>query len=96
METTVCACIVIVVLSIASGMLYSTLVYWHPDFSQAKFEPGDMIVLKVGGIGQVITRHGERRGAPGYPTYVFRYEVRQNTQHGTLTQTYQEWELEIP
>jgi hypothetical protein len=92
-EKTLCVCIVIVVVAIVFGAFYAPLVYFQPDYTQAKFEPGDMVQLRVGGMGQVITRKGVREGIPGRPVYIFRYEVRQKTLYGARTQTFQEWEL---
>lgn len=61
------------------------------DYSQAKFEPGDMIMPKVGGIGQVLKCTGTNKGPIWNMTPFFEYEIRIS---GSDKQTFQEWELE--
>jgi len=95
-EALLAVCIVLACVGVVlSGM--GVAVYCHTvDFSQAKFEQGDIVVLKVGGVGQVLERSGHNEGSIWDLKPVFEYEVRQATQDGTRTQTYQEWELKPP
>ena len=86
----VCAVIAVVGFAITEAVLCNMV-----DYSQAKFEQGQMVEMLVGGKGQVMRRTGENEG-PGHwdLTPVFRYEVRHAWLDGGVTKTwFEEWEL---
>lgn len=60
------------------------------DTTQAKFERGQMIEFKAGGLGHIIRRQGKNEGMPWNLTPVFRYEVRRTNGWKIW---YSEWEM---
>lgn len=61
------------------------------DTTQAKFERGQMIEFKAGGVGQIMRRSGINEGMPWDLTPVFRYEVRRENGRKVW---YSEWEMD--
>lgn len=93
-QTFLAVCLVVVIIGGTYTSISAVSYCYTVDYSQAKFEPGDMVRLKVGGIGQVIKRFGHNEGSIWNLEPVYEYEVRQSTVRGTQTTTFQEWELE--
>ena len=92
-QTFLVGCLIVVIIGGAFGLVI-TVAYCHTvDYSQAMFEPGDIVWLKVGGYGQVIKRSGHNEGMIWDLNPVYEYEVRHEVSCGTRKQIFQEWEL---
>ncbi len=65
--------IIIVVMVVAIATVSACQVV---DTTQAKFERGQMVEFKAGGIEQIVRRYDMNEGTPWNLTPVFRYEVR--------------------
>lgn len=80
--------IIIAVLVVVIGIATA---YQMVDTTQAKFERGQMVEFKAGGIGQVVRRSGKNEGMPWNLTPVFRYEIRRENGWKIW---YSEWEMD--
>lgn len=96
-KETICAVLfVCVVIAMPTIAITEAVLYSQVDYSQAKFEQGQMVKMLVGGEGQVMRRDGVNEGYGHWDlTPVFRYEVRHAWLNGGVTKTwFEEWELE--
>ncbi len=81
---------IVIILAVLVAIICTAIICQFVDTTEAKFQPGQMVEFKTGGIGQVIRRVRENEGMPWNLTPVFRYEVRRENGWAVW---YQEWEL---
>ena len=83
--------LVVVIVGGAFSLILGMCHYQVVDYSDAEFQPGQMIEFVVGGKGQVVRRTGENTGTLWNLIPVYRYEVRRDNGRKIW---YEEWELQ--